>query len=324
MKQDINNPKTHSLELRKMLKERNYLEDRISTYTYLLECEKNSDDVFTLNFYKEEIEKSKSNLSLVEKMIEKELKNDFVVTDNILKELISNVKDKYQLQNYLDEGFAVPRKSDYYGNYFIAQIYGKQILVYLDRNDCDIKFLTDFFDEIQYGKIDNVYHTFPTDTRYNNENANGVIIVKKNGMYNVLSQSWREKIVLIHDKWFKSMEYVVRGGMKKHILATTQDDEQVYLDRYGYIVRDNTAILNLVRNWTKEETFENWVKKGKLVVGGYGFQYKGGGTGVIPTEKAIEIFPKFSFGMGFYELAWIEHNGEVALSMREYSENDMY
>jgi hypothetical protein len=323
MKQNINDPKTHSFELRRLLKEKNYLEDRISSFTYMYECEKNSGDNVTLNFYKEVIENSKSNLSLVEKEIEKELEKDFVVNDDILKEIISTIEDKYTLQRYMDDGFVVPRKSGYYGEYFIAQIHGKQTLVYLDSNDYKIKFLTDFFDEIQYGVFDNVHHTFPTDTRYNNENVHGVVIVKKNGLYNVLSQSWREKIVLLHTKWFKSMEYVVRGG-KKHILAITQDDERVYLDRYGYIMRDNTNLLKLVKSWSKDETLENWVKKGELVVGGHGFQYKGGGTGIIPTNKAIEMFSKYSFGMGFYELSWVEYKGEVALSMREYSENDMY
>lgn len=328
MKQNINDPKTYSFELRKMLKEKTYLEDRISSFTYMYECEKNSGDYVTLNFYKEVIENSKSDLSLVEKEIEKELKKDFVVTDDILKDIISTIKDKYQLQNYLDEGFVVPRKSDYYGEYFIAQIYNKQILVYLDSNDYNIKFLTDFFDEIKYGVINNQRHTFSADTRWNNYNTNGVIIVKNNGLYNVLTQKGTTSIKLLYNDWFNDMYYangsVLFEGKRQHIVAKNKNDVTMFLDKNGFISRNNKPILEMVSNWNKEETFENWVKKGKLVVGGYGFQYKGGGTSVIPTEKAIELYPKYSFGMGFYELSWVEYNGEVALSMREYSENDMY
>jgi hypothetical protein len=59
-------------------------------------------------------------------------------------------------------------------------------------------------------------------------------------------------------------------------------------------------------------------------VGGFGFQYRGAGTGVIDNTTAAKEFHKFSFGKGFYELEWTEYKGQVALSMREYSENDMW
>jgi hypothetical protein len=122
------------------------------------------------------------------------------------------------------------------------------------------------------------------------------------------------------------MQYTNRERIsrKEHITATMQDDKEVYLDYNGYIVRNNDELLNQVSKWSKEEILDNWVKKGKLVVGGHGFQYKGGGTNVIPNDIAEQKFPNYSFGMGFYELSWVEYKGEVALSMREYSENDMY
>jgi hypothetical protein len=329
MKQSINNPKFQSLELKKLIKRRNELEERISDYKTMYECEKNSKDEFTLNFYLNTIKECEHSLSLVEKDIAEELEKDFELSNDYLKEFIKTTDDKYTLSRYIDNDFMIPRSSGYFGTYFVAQIYDKYILVYIDSNEYDITFVSDFYDEIQYGseyKVGNNYHTFSTDLRWGGGNENGVIIVKQNGLYNVLSQKGRTKFELVHNEWFKNMQYTNRERIsrKEHITATMQDDKEVYLDYNGYIVRNNDELLNQVSKWSKEEILDNWVKKGKLVVGGHGFQYKGGGTNVIPNDIAEQKFPNYSFGMGFYELSWVEYKGEVALSMREYSENDMY
>jgi hypothetical protein len=105
--------------------------------------------------------------------------------------------------------------------------------------------------------------------------------------------------------------------------AIRENGEEVRVAARGYIVRDTTQELAAAKAMTLDEIFENWVKAGKLVVGGSGWQYRGAGTAVIPTEKAIEEFHKYSFGKGFYELEWTTYRGQVALSMREYSELDM-
>jgi hypothetical protein len=44
----------------------------------------------------------------------------------------------------------------------------------------------------------------------------------------------------------------------------------------------------------------------------------------MTKEKALELLPKYSFGMGFYELSFINLNGEEVLEFNELSENDMW
>ena len=56
----------------------------------------------------------------------------------------------------------------------------------------------------------------------------------------------------------------------------------------------------------------------------YGFTYKGASPRQITTEKAIELFPKYDFGMGFWELNWITVDGEDAILFNKFSENDLY
>lgn len=56
----------------------------------------------------------------------------------------------------------------------------------------------------------------------------------------------------------------------------------------------------------------------------YGWAYKGAGAREITTEKALELLPKYSFGVGFYELLFRKHNGQEVLEFNELSENDLY
>lgn len=56
----------------------------------------------------------------------------------------------------------------------------------------------------------------------------------------------------------------------------------------------------------------------------YGFGFKGASKRSITKDEALELFPKYSFGMGFYELDWITVDGEDAILFNEYSENDLY
>lgn len=56
----------------------------------------------------------------------------------------------------------------------------------------------------------------------------------------------------------------------------------------------------------------------------YGFGFKGAGKRPITKDKALDLFPKYSFGMGFYELDWITVDGEDAILFNEFSENDLY
>nr|UWI11226.1 MAG: hypothetical protein [Bacteriophage sp.] len=69
---------------------------------------------------------------------------------------------------------------------------------------------------------------------------------------------------------------------------------------------------------------EEWVKSGKPCIYRYGWAYKGAGAREITTEKALELLPQYSFGVGFYELSFRKHNGQDVLEFNELSENDLY
>ena len=76
-----------------------------------------------------------------------------------------------------------------------------------------------------------------------------------------------------------------------------------------------------------EKTKENakaWIEAGKPCIYRYGWAYKGASAKRISTEEALDLLPKYSFGIGFYELGWMMHEGEEVLEFNELSENDMY
>lgn len=56
----------------------------------------------------------------------------------------------------------------------------------------------------------------------------------------------------------------------------------------------------------------------------FGFTYKGAGPRKLTQAKAVKLLPSYSFGMGFYELDWIEVNGEQVLLFNEFHENDLW
>lgn len=64
-----------------------------------------------------------------------------------------------------------------------------------------------------------------------------------------------------------------------------------------------------------------WIENGGKCLYCYGFIYKGATPREISKERALELLPKFSFGMGHYELSWYDEN---TLFFNEFSENDLY
>lgn len=76
-----------------------------------------------------------------------------------------------------------------------------------------------------------------------------------------------------------------------------------------------------------EETKEfakQWIEEGKPCVYRYGWGWKGAGAGNISKEKAMQLLPKYDFGMGFYGLSFIKVDGVDTLEFNELSENDMW
>lgn len=69
---------------------------------------------------------------------------------------------------------------------------------------------------------------------------------------------------------------------------------------------------------------EDWINNGNPCIYRYGWAYRGASAREITKEKALELLPKYSFGMGFYELSFTKYNGKDVLEFNELSENDMY
>ena len=55
----------------------------------------------------------------------------------------------------------------------------------------------------------------------------------------------------------------------------------------------------------------------------YGYAYKGAGKRKITKEEALELLPKYSFGMGFYEILDYTNDSSPYIVFNEYSENDL-
>lgn len=95
---------------------------------------------------------------------------------------------------------------------------------------------------------------------------------------------------------------------------------------------------------TTKETKEfarEWIESGRPCRYRYGFGFRGAASKPITKERALELLPKYSFGMGFYSLSFCrdrrrvesqcgpncvvtEAYGEEVLMFNELSENDMW
>lgn len=90
-----------------------------------------------------------------------------------------------------------------------------------------------------------------------------------------------------------------------------------------------------------KEFAKQWIEEGKPCMYRYGYGYKGASARTISKEKALELLPKYSFGMGFYEISFernrvVDHKssgpnctvthceGDMVLMFNEYSANDMW
>lgn len=90
-----------------------------------------------------------------------------------------------------------------------------------------------------------------------------------------------------------------------------------------------------------KEFAKQWIEAGKPCRYRYGFGYRGAVSRELSKEEALELLPKYSFGMGFYELSFrrdrkVDHEasgpnctvthpvGDTVLMFNEYSENDMW
>lgn len=279
-----------------------------------------------IEYYQERIASERSDIQRFQEELSNE--TEIEIGEIFFQEELEKMHGmrKWDVNGMLDEGsHKIPESNGYFGGYTLITYYGKQAVVYVDDRDAEVLFVTPFFDEIYYGRDkggNNAY--WSGDTRWGG--YYGVIVVRDGDKYNLITRTSLRTSKLLCDEWYVSMDIIPTFDnelRQEYRNAVRENGEQVRVANGGYIIKDLNEELSAAKAMSREEIFENWVKAGKLVVGGSGWTWKGAGTGVIPTEKAIEMFPKYSFGKGFYEMEWTTYKGQVALSMREYSECDM-
>lgn len=235
-----------------------------------------------------------------------------------------NGMDKWSINRILDkESNKIPENNGYFGAYTCITYFGKQAIVYVDDRNAKVVFKTPFYDKIMY--LANRDMRWDGDKRWSDYSAS--IIICQGGLYNLITE--RDNGAPICREWYKNInpekKYINPRTLqsKAYYDAETQSGEHVMLSMNGYPIVDNAQLLAKCKAMSREEILEQWIKAGKLVVGGCGWQYRGAKTNVIDNELAAKEFDKYSFGKGFYEMEWVEYKGEVALSMREYSALDM-
>ena len=298
---------------------------------YLTSCEETAKqfnpetDQRFINVWNERAEETRKQLAQCKTDLEIADKGEFIPTDEFFKSEYERLNEKisrWGLNEILDnESNKIPYRMGDFGGYVLITYFGKQAVIFVDDSRSYIKFMTPFYDEILYGVDSN--SRWNADERYNSGDCG--IVVRERGLYNIVSKRSGGKPLC--DVWYKEIgtKETFDNNVKNYYrIAINQKGDSVKLSMGGWEIHDTTEEMNFAKSLTRDEILEKWIKAGKLVIGGYGWTYRGAGTGVIPTEKAIEMFPNYHFGKGFHEMEWTIYRGQVALSMREYSENDMW
>lgn len=73
-----------------------------------------------------------------------------------------------------------------------------------------------------------------------------------------------------------------------------------------------------------KEFCKKWIEDGNPCIYRHGWAYRGAGYRYIAKEKALELLPKYSFGMSYYELSFIKEDGKTVLEFNELSESDLW
>lgn len=87
-----------------------------------------------------------------------------------------------------------------------------------------------------------------------------------------------------------------------------------------------------------KEAARQWIEDGKPCRYRYGLAYRGASSRPLTKEEALKLLPRYSFGMGFYELSFCQDRkvtfspgcvstepyGDEVLMFNEYSENDLW
>lgn len=116
--------------------------------------------------------------------------------------------------------------------------------------------------------------------------------------------------------------------VSKDVIQVVKDGKDMLLTQDGVIIPLGRNLMQELKTAertlkNKEDILREWIEKDKPCAYRCGFAYRGATARRITKDKARELLPNYSFGMGFYELCF-ELLGEPTLIFNEYSANDLY
>ena len=231
---------------------------------------------------------------------------------------------KWNLNNHMDDCSKRIGDNGYFGSWHKIQIEGKQTMVYCDDRDAlCFTAINEWFDEV-------VVLGWSGDYRWNSDKP---AIVRNGDKYNIVEcpkggmYKSSKKMRILCDEWFEIVgkpQWQYSKLIQTSYVSAMIGGEVVQITKEGTIIRENPQdTLAMVSHYSREEILEKWIKQGKRCIYREGWAYRGAKAKEISMEKAIELFPQYHFGKGFYEMGWLIEDGRVVLEFNELSVLDM-
>lgn len=98
--------------------------------------------------------------------------------------------------------------------------------------------------------------------------------------------------------------------------------DKTVLEYLQFSERSKVAFSDYGKQPTKEQLVE-LIHMGMKCYYRHGWAYRGAEEHEISKDKALELLPHYSYGIGFYELKYGEKFGEPVLEFNELGENDL-
>ena len=245
-----------------------------------------------------------------------------------IKELtdIVNSKNRFNIDSVLDDDSdKMPTYIGYFGAYTLIKLKNKKAIVLIDSRNSIIKLITYWFDDILYGTVYN--SKWDADNRWNSD---GPIVVKENGLYNLVKPHSNK---LLLSEWCKSID--TKWFFKKEfneyaVNAIDKNDNEIIVFTDGSIIQKNICnkenienVLKMVKSLSINEIQTLWIDKNLPCEFIRGLEYKGKQRVKINAEKATELLKTHNnFNSDFNSAEWIVSSGQVKLLFREYADSD--
>lgn len=218
----------------------------------------------------------------------------------------------------------VRQDNGYFGSYSCIEFDGKKAIVFCDDRDAIVQVVTDWYDDILYGKG---YDYWSGDYRWNSDKP--IVVYDKEKGYNLngvhenklLCDEWLSKI---EPKWIydKVLGYYVKGE--------NHNGEKVIISTMGTIRLESLSnpknienVLKSVEQFSKEDVLHLWIEKDLPCAHIRGLEYKGSKHTFITKEQAIDLYKTHTnFKGSFNSVEWRVLDNQVTLLFRDYCDSD--